>query len=162
MATPAIGALTLRVAEIALGVLDLRLGLHVGGEGLDRDVGSAAELDLGGVLLLADEFEDLLGLDQRGGRGVGCRRGCRREAHQRLLAVIVGLPQIDGVLAHLDLVDVGDEDLAQIGELDLRRRQTALRERERRAIGRRIDVEQRIADVDLLPLLRREWRRSDR
>ena len=141
-----------RVSEIALGILDLSLGLHVGGEGFDRDIGSAAELDPGCVLLLANEFQDLLGLDERGGRGVGFDARDRARGDQRLLAVIVGLPEIDGVLAHLDLVDIGDEGFAQIGEVDLGRRQTALGEGERRAIGRRIDVEQRIAGGDLLPL----------
>ena len=74
---------------------------------------------------------------------------CDREA---VLAIEVGLAHGHGVLAHFDLLGVADVRGLQIGEFDLGRLDAALGERERDLIGLRIDVEQRIADLDLLPL----------
>ena len=69
-----------------------------------------------------------------------------------VLAVEVGLAHAHRVLAHLDLVDVARIRGLQVGEFDLGRFELALGERERDLIGLGIDVEQRIADLDLLPL----------
>ena len=142
----------LGVAQIAFGVLEARLRLHVVGKVLDRRVGAAAELHRHRRLLLAHEFEDLLGLDEVAHRGVAIRRGSRAMDGEAVLAVEVGLAHSHGVLAHFDLVGVADVRGLQIGEFDPGRLDAALGERERDLIGLRIDVEQRIADLHLLPL----------
>jgi hypothetical protein len=64
----------------------------------------------------------------------------------------VSLTDLHRILAHLDLVDIAGIGGSEIGELDLRRFQLALRKREGDVIGLRIDVEERIANLDLLPL----------
>jgi hypothetical protein len=69
-----------------------------------------------------------------------------------VLAVEIGLAHAHRVLTHLDLVDIARKRGLQGGEFDLCRFELALGEGEGDLIGLRIDVEQRIADLDLLPL----------
>ena len=72
-------------------------------------------------------------------------------AGERVLAVEISLPDVDGVLPHFDLVLVAHIGRAQVGELDLRGVEAPLGKPEGNLIGLRVDVEQRIADFDLLP-----------
>ena len=104
VATPSIGDSDLGVAQVALGVVESRLRLHVFGELVDRGVEAAAELDHGRRLLVVDEFEDLLGLDEGGERRVAVDARARAAGREVVLAVEVGLADLDRVLAHLDLV----------------------------------------------------------
>ena len=101
---------------------------------------------------VADEFEDLLGLDEGGHRGVAIDVRSGAASREFVLAVEVGLTDIDRVLAHLDLVVVARIRGAEVGELDLGRVEPALSERERDPVGLGVDVEQRIAGLDFLAL----------
>ena len=140
-----------RVAEVPLGVLDRRRGLNVVGKLLQRRINRAAQLDDARSLLLLDEGENLLRLDQRGGGGVEIDRRSRPLAQQRGLAVIVGLADLDRRLAHFDLILIALVGKLQVFVFEARRREPALRQRQGRPIGGRVDLEQFVADPDMLP-----------
>ena len=140
------------VAQISLGVLDLRFGLHVIGKILQRRIERAAELDQRRTLLLLDESEDLLGLNQRGGRCVGVNRRAGALCEQSRFAIIIGLADLDRVGPHLDLIFVALVRYAKVLIGDLRRFEPALGERQSDAVRGRIDFEQFVADLDMLSL----------
>ena len=79
VAVPDIGARTIGVVEIALGVVERGLGLGVFGELGERQVGIAEQLIERGVALLRGELRLQLRGHQRGGGGidVGLRAGLR-------------------------------------------------------------------------------------
>ena len=99
-----------------------------------------------------DESEDLLGLNQRGGRCVGVNRRAGALCEQSRFAIIIGLADLDRVGPHLDLIFVALVRYAKVLIGDLRRFEPALGERQSDAVRGRIDFEQFVADLDMLSL----------